>query len=369
MKITFVSPPPNSSGGIRVIAIYASRLQEMGHEVRVVAPRHPRPTVRDRLRSLLRDPLSSQPLRNPYDEQSSPFHNLPHSGPVTDVDVPDADAVIATWWETAPWVAALSPKKGRKFYFVQGHEVFAPIPADRAGATYLLPLQKITVSGWLTEIMCDLYHDPTAITIPNAVNHELFHAPPRERGSPPTVGFLYGPMMVKGTDLAVETLNMLRIQIPDVRVLTFGISPPVDNFPLPPWVKFHLRPSQEQIRQIYADCDAFLMASREEGFGMTVTEAMSCRCPIVASRTGCAPDLIRNGVNGWLADVGDVPAMADGLHRILTASGEQWRAMSDSAHAAVAGYSWEDAARRFEAVLTESPRSREGLHNIRRSVS
>lgn len=355
MKITFVVPPPNLAGGTRVIAIHSARLQAMGHQVTVVATDLPRPSLRQRVRSVVRGmPLPEVPARTPFQEEGAPLRQLSHSGPVTDADVPDGDVVIATWWETAPWVAALSPAKGRKFYFVQGHEVFPPIPVEQGAATYRLPLQKITVAGWLTDTMRDTYGDPTAITVPNAVDHQRFHAPLRDRGSPPTVGFLYGPVPVKGTDLAIAAVSALRARIPDLRVLTFGAEPPVDALPLPSWVQFNLRPPQEQIRQIYTRCDAFLMASREEGFGMTVTEALACRCPVTASRTGCAPDLIRDGINGWLTDVGDVVAMTDRLQRILTAPADQWRAMSDAAHAAVANYSWDDASRRFEAALTGS---------------
>ena len=46
--------------------------------------------------------------------------------------------------------------------------------------------------------------------------------------------------------------------------------------------------------------------------------------------------------------------MTDRLYRILTAPRDQWRAMSEAAHAAVANYSWDDATRRFEAVLSGS---------------
>ncbi len=53
MRITFVSPPPNLTGGCRVISIYADRLQAMGHEVTVVAPRRARPGWRGRVKALL----------------------------------------------------------------------------------------------------------------------------------------------------------------------------------------------------------------------------------------------------------------------------------------------------------------------------
>lgn len=353
MKITFVSPPPNPSGGIRVIAIHAARLKALGHDVQVIAPTTPAPPLRERLRGALRGtPQPKPPSSTPYDEEAAPFHSLRHPGPVTDRDVPDADVVIATWWETAPWVAALSPTKGRKFYFVQGHELFSAETADRAAATYRLPLQKITVAGWLADTMRDRYGDPTAITVPNAVDHGRFHAPPRDKGATPTVGFLYAPHSVKGTDLAIAAVAGLKARLPDLHAVTFGSTRPTVEFPLPDWIEFRHSPPQDKIRDVYALCDAFLMASREDGFGMTVTEAMACRCPITASRTGCAPDLIRDGVNGYLCNIGDVAAMTDGLHRILTAPPDDWRAMSDAALAAVADYNWDDATRRFAAALS-----------------
>ena len=42
--------------------------------------------------------------------------------------------VIATWWETAEWVAGLSPRKGAKAYFLQHHEVHPGQPVDRVRA-------------------------------------------------------------------------------------------------------------------------------------------------------------------------------------------------------------------------------------------
>ena len=53
---------------------------------------------------------------------------------MTDVDVPDGDLIIATWWETAEWVNALSPNKGAKVYFIQHHEIF---PTFRLSAVRL----------------------------------------------------------------------------------------------------------------------------------------------------------------------------------------------------------------------------------------
>jgi hypothetical protein len=63
--------------------------------------------------------------------------------------VPDADIIIATWWETAEWVARLSARKGAKVYFIQHDERFVHMPQDRVEKTWALPFYRITIAtGW-----------------------------------------------------------------------------------------------------------------------------------------------------------------------------------------------------------------------------
>ena len=54
MRITFVLNHVNLNGGIRVIAIYAERLKQLGHDVVVVARPRPVPSVKDRVKSLVK---------------------------------------------------------------------------------------------------------------------------------------------------------------------------------------------------------------------------------------------------------------------------------------------------------------------------
>ena len=99
---------------------------------------------------------------------------------IVESDVPDSDVVVATWWETANWVNALSPRKGAKAYFIQHHEVFPYLPIDQVEATYRLPsLHRFTISRWLHDIMRDKYGDAETALVPNSVDTDLFFAPPR----------------------------------------------------------------------------------------------------------------------------------------------------------------------------------------------
>lgn len=357
MRITIVSPTPNLSGGMRVKAKYADILQERGHEVLVVSSPFKTVGFKSRAKALMKGRWLQTPSREShFDRMKADLLLLDHDGPVTDADIPDADVVIATWWETAFAVAALSPNKGEKFYFVQGHEVHSHLPNHISAGSYYLPLHKIVVSGWLGEIMADRYGDTDVHLVPNSVDTSTFHALPRDRQSVPTIGLMYSTLPLKGVNTALEAIERVRQARPSTRLVAFGAKRPSSKLQLPSDTKFFLRPAQEELRKIYAMCDVFISASTSEGFGLPILEAMACRCPVVATRTGCAGDVIEQGVNGFLADVGDVNALAEGLLRVIDSSEKEWQSMSNAALAVASSYTWEDAADLFEAALTRSQR-------------
>jgi hypothetical protein len=104
----------------------------------VISLPHPQPSMGQQVKSL----QQGRGWISPPENEPSFFDNLAvehkiidRYRPVEDKDVPDADVVVATWWETAEWVAKLSPSKGAKAYFIQHHEVFDYVPQDRVEAT------------------------------------------------------------------------------------------------------------------------------------------------------------------------------------------------------------------------------------------
>ena len=58
--------------------------------------------------------------------------------------------------------------------------------------------------------------------------------------------------------------------------------------------------------------------SRNEGFGLTVLEAMASGCAVLASHAGAWEDIISEGVHGYTAPCGDVPATRDRLQTLLS---------------------------------------------------
>ena len=64
--------------------------------------------------------------------------------------------------------------------------------------------------------------------------------------------------------------------------------------------------------------DLFLLPSESESFGLAALEAMSCGVPVVATNVGGLPELIDDGVDGYLAPVGDVEEIAAKACAIIT---------------------------------------------------
>src|SRR5262249_11286565 len=89
-----------------------------------------------------------------------------------EANIPYGDAIIATGWPTAEYVAGYSPKKGRKYYLLQHYETWWG-PEPRVRATWQLPLHKIVIARWLEKIATDL--GELATYIPNGLNFEAFN--------------------------------------------------------------------------------------------------------------------------------------------------------------------------------------------------
>ena len=73
---------------------------------------------------------------------------------------------------------------------------------------------------------------------------------------------------------------------------------------------------QEDVARYYAAFDALILPSANEGTPVSAIEALAGGRPVVATEVGGLPDVVRDGVDGFLVEPGDVDAMADRLARL-----------------------------------------------------
>ena len=75
---------------------------------------------------------------------------------------------------------------------------------------------------------------------------------------------------------------------------------------------------QEAVEELFAISDLMILPSESESFGLAALEAMACQVPVVSSNAGGLPELIVDGENGYMCNVGDVSSMAEVAKKILS---------------------------------------------------
>jgi N-acetyl-alpha-D-glucosaminyl L-malate synthase BshA len=87
---------------------------------------------------------------------------------------------------------------------------------------------------------------------------------------------------------------------------------------------------QDQIYRLLPRMHVLHLPSEMEAFGLAALEAMACGVPPVATLTGGVPDLIQEGVDGFMEPVGDVDAQANRIVKLLTDEAF-WQSVSQAA--------------------------------------
>jgi glycosyltransferase involved in cell wall biosynthesis len=73
---------------------------------------------------------------------------------------------------------------------------------------------------------------------------------------------------------------------------------------------------QEEVGPFFAAFDVFVLSSGNEGTPVTAIEALASGCPVVATRVGGVPDVVRDGEDGYLVEPAAVDALAERLARL-----------------------------------------------------
>ena len=331
-------------GGAKVVFAHAAGLAARGHEVSVVAPRQGGRGVRDhvfRAAVAVRDRLHGVAGRRAYAPADVRSVEIPTPDPR---HFPDADVVIATGVQTAPWVAALPPRKGRRFYFVQGDERFV-LPAARD--SWHLGLTLITCAAWLAREMEAAGLGVRAV-IPNAIDPTEFglDQPIHDRGA--RVVALYHRHPVKGPDVLIAAVSAILDERPEVEVAVFSARPPSHR--LPSGVRVHLRPDPGALRRLYNESAVLLHPSRSEGWPLVPMEAAVCGCAVIASSNSGVNEYLTDGETMMAAPVGDGQALGRQALDVLANDALRTR-LAEAARDRVSRLSWAESTARLEDAL------------------
>jgi phosphatidylinositol alpha-1,6-mannosyltransferase len=247
--------------------------------------------------------------------------------------------VLALHPNLAPIVAAMkfrSPQT-RSAIFAHGVDVWTPLNPLRRWSLrrsdLLLAPSEDTVSHLIEHqgvgrkktrrLAWSLGPDFSAKSSPHIADRSLSGFP---RGKIVlTVGRWSAEDAYKGVDHLIAAMPQLLRSVPDVHLVAVGegnelprlrqlarSSAASERIHFPPFM------TQEKLDAAYASCDVFALPSRGEGFGLVFLEAMSHGKPVVGGAHGGTPDIIEDGVTGYLVQYGDVAVLGDRLRQLLT---------------------------------------------------
>lgn len=178
--------------------------------------------------------------------------------------------------------------------------------------------------------------DPAKIhLIPIGINLSLFHFQDeairheqRTRLGIPDNAFVIGsfqkdgngwgeglePKLIKGPDIFIETVELIKESIPDVFVLLTGpargyVKAGLDRLKIP--YRHIFVKDYPDIGRLFSALDLYLVTSRQEGGPKAILESMASGTPLVTTRVGQAMDLVKHGQNGWMTDVENVVDLAN----------------------------------------------------------
>ena len=355
MKLTFVLPGSSRipMGGYKVAFEYANCLAERGHSVTVVHPAHLDETARwsEKLYHYARYLLWGATGRFGPEKWFKLHPEVKtlwvHS--LREKNIPQADAIVATGWPTAEYVAAYPPDKGRKFYLIQHYETWWGT-AERVRATWQLPLHKIVIAHWLEDIATDL--GQTSTYIPNGLDFRAFGCDvPVSQRLRPHVLMLSHTMEWKGTADGLKALEIARQAVPGMAATLFGVAPPPAE--LPSWMRYERNPAQSSLRQLYNEATVFLTPSWAEGWPLPPAEAMMCGAALVCTDIGGHREYAEHERNALMAPPRSPQQLGEALARILTDDGLRQR-LAEQALVDISRFTWKAATDRLEATLSAS---------------
>jgi glycosyltransferase involved in cell wall biosynthesis len=328
---------PRVGGVERVVSTLAQHLVRRGHRVTVIAPRHPRTLPAQETldgvlvrRYFFLIPHISDLKRGRIDLFFGGLFFLPLTFLTlvfflwrTRLDVvnlhfigsPALFLLLAHWLLRFRFVVSLHGND------VEGLNAQSNFDRSVWRATVRGADALITPSQFLARRIADLEPtlEPRIRVVPNGVELDA-DADTARPDFVPRADFVLAVgrlMPVKGMDVLVDALRLCRARGISTPLVIIGDGPERDALrqlaranDLQDQIFFVGARTQPEVRQAMRACLLVVVPSRQESFGLTLLEAQDCGKAVIASNVGGIPELVCDGVTGWLVPPEDSQALA-----------------------------------------------------------
>lgn len=171
--------------------------------------------------------------------------------------------------------------------------------------------------------------------IPNGVDLSIFNTKVDGSAMRAKLGIAREPLVVtairfvkrKGPGYLVSAFSKVLESVPNAKLAIAGSGPEaanlraqIDKLGMEKSVKILIGLRREEVAELMAAADVFVLPSLVESFGIVLLEAMAVGTPIVCTRTQGANEIVDDEVNGVMVPPSDSDALADAILRILNDS-------------------------------------------------
>ena len=350
-KINFILNGVANSGGGKVIRIYVSELIKRGYDVQIYfsyASYAYKKGIKGQIYKFLSGlkKFYKYKIRNELNDVKQ--YNYKVVPFINDKYIRDADITIATAWVTAYDVIKLNEKKGKKYYFIQDYEIWDNEILGKK--TYELNLNKIVISTWIKNKIEQQGIKDKIKLLYNGVDIDTYKIDNKVFEEKNTINclMLSHNLEKKGVEQGLRAFELAKEKYGDLNLIMFGLKTPHKK--MPDYIKFVENPSISELVKLYHNTDIYIFPSKEEGWGLTVTEAMASKCAVVGTNTGCMLDIGKNEENALISEPNDIIALANNIIRVAKDT-KLREEISLHGYNTVKNMSWEKQVDKFIEIL------------------
>jgi glycogen synthase len=235
---------------------------------------------------------------------------------------------------------------------------------------FLAPLEKYTyqiadrilsVSSYVKKNLISDYHIPPSKirVVPNGVNFDTFYPISQHSHDKKTILYVGRLYKGKGIEFLINAVELLVPDHPSVRLWVAGqgvffkeIKAFIQGRTIRNHIIFLGWKDSKTLNQLYNEATVYVMPSIVEGFGMTLLEAMACGCPVIATDSGGAIDIICHNQNGLLIPYGNAKQLAASISRIMTDQ-EKREMLVKNGLKTIQDFRWEVIARKLYCIYAD----------------
>ena len=352
-SITFLYPceGSNLSGGLKVACEYANRLAEDGFEVHVAYAGsifYSKKSLFHKLTGIYRyfehwikgySCTKWFNLNKKVKEHWCLSLNKRH--------VPQTDIYVCTSPYTAMYLDKYEIDNSRKFYFIQAYENWGDVTDKMLRETYHYDMTKIVIAEWLRDILTD--EGVACHVVHNGFNFNEFGLKTDIKAKDKfKIGLLYHRMEIKGLTTSFKALDIVHSKYPQLKVDMFGF--PEEAGEIKDWYKYTSQPSKQTLNNIYDTSAIFIGASKQEGWGLTIGEAMMCGCAVACTDNDGYKEMAHDEDTALLSHIGDAEGLAKNIIRLIE-DDELRHRIAESGHNNIKQFTWESSYAKYKKIL------------------